>query len=398
MKLYFDFSMSTRLIILEDNLFKLVEMIPRNKKIILFYGINSALRSGLLDEIAIIFSGNNVTFESYGGIGKNFDIIDIEKICKNIPTSAPNDLFLIAVGGSSVIDVVKCISLRLSNQSVDVDYIFSNGSSDLLSPVDFGVVLTNLGTGSEINGAMVLSSRKALKKKSFSDFRVRPQFALADLKYVEKLDIALMANNVIDAISHYLEQLISNSGVYPNLIDNLIIESIIILLEAFQDYIASCSRASLASLVYLCSNSLSFIHYFNRAPEWLLHNLEYSISGLFQTDHPRTISSLILHWLIVKSQEIIYKPIFQKLNLSVNNSLNINNVNFLEYLESFISNNNLPLFLSEIVDNNSYEIILEKFKSEEDFINSKSIDLTQVNEILRLAFENNLDRINKNSD
>lgn len=98
------------------------------------------------------------------------------------------------------------------------------------------------------------------------------------------------------------------------------------------------------------------------------------------------------------SQEIIYKPIFQKLNLSVNNSLNINNVNFLEYLESFIRNNNLPLFLSEIVDNNSYEIILEKFKSEEDFINSKSIDLTQVNEILRLAFENNLDRINKNSD
>ena len=91
-------------------------------RVLVVYGGQSAVKSGLLDRIKASLEEAGLTYETLGGVTPNprlgFARAGVEKAV------AFGADFLLAVGGGSVIDAAKAISL-LSDEGINITYLYS---------------------------------------------------------------------------------------------------------------------------------------------------------------------------------------------------------------------------------------------------------------------------------
>ena len=146
------------------------------KNILLIYGKSSIKKFGLYDQIIEILNSTQKTVIELSGIKPNPSYAQVLEGAKLV---RENDIDLIlAVGGGSVIDCAKAISVSAYSDKDPWDkyWIEKQKVDNKIVPV--ASVLTMSGTGSEMNGGSVITNEdKMIKWAGF----FHPKFILSFL-------------------------------------------------------------------------------------------------------------------------------------------------------------------------------------------------------------------------
>lgn len=171
--------------------------------VMLAYGGGSIKHNGIYDEVKSILENAGKTVVDFAGIMPN---PTYSKVLEGAGLARKNNVSLIlAVGGGSVMDCCKAVSLAAKyDGDIWSDFWSQPGIIDF-EPLPLGVIVTVAGTGSEMNGGAVITNEK-LKIKTGRDYpKCNPEFALLDPTYTYSVPNRQMVSGAFDTLSHIME-------------------------------------------------------------------------------------------------------------------------------------------------------------------------------------------------
>lgn len=151
-------------------------------RVLIHYGGNSAMRSGLLDRIKASLDASGIFHVELGGVVPN---PHLSKVREGIAVAKENNVdFFLAVGGGSVIDSTKAIAYAMAEPDHDVWELFQQiREAKACMPV--ASVLTIAAAGSEMSPSCVITNEQTGEKRSYNDDLSRPKFAIMNPALLE---------------------------------------------------------------------------------------------------------------------------------------------------------------------------------------------------------------------
>ncbi|MGM0438447.1 MAG: iron-containing alcohol dehydrogenase [Bacillota bacterium] len=155
---------------------------------------------GLLDKIINVVSDNGFEVDVYTEITPNPDEELVSDLTSYISEKGSEQI--VVLGGGSSIDAAKVASCMAVNDGPLEDYQWNNRSFENCSLPLF-VFPTTAGTGSEVTGVAVITSRNT--KKGVVDKYIFPDKAIVDPVLMKSLPPYLTAITGMDALTHAIE-------------------------------------------------------------------------------------------------------------------------------------------------------------------------------------------------
>ncbi len=278
-----------RLVFGENKIETLNQYLPSKAKIMLVYGGGSIKKNGIYDIVVkalehhqwIEFSGVEPN-PHYETLMQAVDLVKKEHID-----------FILAVGGGSVIDGSKFIAAA-SCYPKEPWHILETYAAEVTQAIPLGAVLTLPATGSEMNGGAVITKKSTLEKRSFRSVYTFPQFSILDSRIVDSLPKRQIANGVVDAFVHIMEQyMIYNEestpiqdGFSETLLKTLIFDGT----KAYQD----CSDlVSVQNFMFSATMALNGLIGVGVVQDWSTHLIGHELTAFFGIDHARTLAIVL---------------------------------------------------------------------------------------------------------
>ena len=168
--------------------------------VLLAYGGGAIKKNGVYDELMALLTAAGKTVTEFSGIMSN---PTYAKVQEGAALARENHIdFILAVGGGSVIDCCKIVSVqaKLEEDIWELEY----GKHGL--PTEFipmGAVVTAFGTGAEMNnGAVITHEEKMLKSALWGAFH---SFAILDPAYTMSMPMKQVISGAFDSLSHCME-------------------------------------------------------------------------------------------------------------------------------------------------------------------------------------------------
>lgn len=283
--LNFEFKNPTKIIFGKDTIKNLSKEIPVNAKILLLYGGGSIKKNGIYDEVMLALSSFQVI--EFGGIPANPEyevLVEALSIIKKEEIT-----YLLAVGGGSVIDGTKFLSsAALYSGDNPWDILEKGIRTDIGMP--FGTVLTLPATGSEMNSGAVISRRGTIQKLGMGGPGLFPQFSILDPKVIQSIPKNQLANGVVDAFTHVLEQYMTyptNASLQDrfseSILQTLIEVAPIVIENPFYHEAAS-------NFMWSCTMALNGLIQKGVPTDWAVHAIGHELTVFFGIDHARTLA------------------------------------------------------------------------------------------------------------
>ena len=183
------------------------EILRYGKKVLFHYGRGSIKKSGLYEKVLKSLKESKISVFELGGVKPNPVVSLIRqgiKICRE------NDIdFILAVGGGSVIDSSKAISMGV-NYKGDI-WDFFEGKAKLESSLPTGVILTISAAGSESSVVTVITNEDGLIKRGFHSSMLLPKFAILNPELTFTLPVFQIACGAADILAHTFERYFTQS-------------------------------------------------------------------------------------------------------------------------------------------------------------------------------------------
>ncbi|MDE6274163.1 MAG: iron-containing alcohol dehydrogenase, partial [Clostridiales bacterium] len=179
----FTYCNPTKLYFGKDAMSGLKEELPKyGKNVLLVYGGGSIKKNGIYDQVVrILQECGKAIFEDAGVMPNPTS----EKLKEGIERAraAKADLIL-AVGGGSVCDYAKAVSVSVNCNEDAWEKYFIRFEEPTCEIVPVGCVLTMVGTGSEMNGGSVITNHaQKLKIGHVFDENVFPKFSVLNPEF-----------------------------------------------------------------------------------------------------------------------------------------------------------------------------------------------------------------------
>jgi NADP-dependent alcohol dehydrogenase len=285
----FNFHNPTRIFFGNDRLKELSEMIPEGVKVLMLYGGGSVVRFGTLDKVKSALP-NRTLFE-FGGIEPN---PHYETLMKAVELIKKNKIeFLLAVGGGSVIDGTKFIALASTcSQTESLSLLFKGaGAVPGIQALPFGTVLTLPATGSEMNAAAVVSHGES--KYVVMSTLIYPKFSFLDPSLTFTLPATQVANGVVDAFVHVIEQYVTfpSAGTFQDSTAEGILRN---LIEIGRKTIDNPMDYDLrANLVWNATMALNGLIGAGVPQDWSTHMIGHELTAFFGIDHAKSLAIVL---------------------------------------------------------------------------------------------------------
>jgi NADP-dependent alcohol dehydrogenase len=269
-----------------DRLPALLSEIAPNKRVLIAYGGSSAERIGLLQKIREKLNGFILT--EFGGIEANPEYLTLMKGVKLAREKKVEAI--LAVGGGSVIDGVKYMTGAFFYEGDPWDVLVRKDGCVFDKALPFGTVLTLPATGSEANSGAVVSRSEFHEKRAMGGPLFFPKFSFLDPTVVATLPERQIANGIVDAFVHTLEQYVT----YPT--DNLLQERqaegiLTTLIEIGPKVIQFPGDYVLASnLMWCATHALNGNLRCGVPTDWATHMIGHELTAFFGIDHARTLA------------------------------------------------------------------------------------------------------------
>lgn len=330
------------------------------KKVLIHYGGQSAIKSGLIDKVKNILNESNIPYIELGGVVPNPRLSLVYKgieLCKK-----ENVDFILAIGGGSVIDSAKAIGYGLANEG-DVWDIYEYTKEPTAS-TPIGVILTIAASGSEMSNSSVITNDNNNIKRGYSSDYARPKFAILNPELTMTLPDYQTSCGTVDILMHTMERYFTNEGT-SELTDSLaeaLLKNVMhygrILIDNPKDYKA---RAEIMWAGSLSHNGLMGCGTKDNG-DWSTHKLEHELSGMYDVAHGAGLAAIWSTWARYVYKE--GKERFLKFSLNVmdipytkddDTTINLGIVKMEEYFKSI----NMPTTLQELGINPTEEEFIE---------------------------------------
>ncbi len=263
-------------------------------KVLIHYGGQSAIRSGLLAKVEQILTEAGIAYVKLGGVKPNPRLSLVRKgieLCKE-----ENVDFLLAVGGGSVIDSCKAISSgRFYQGDVWTLYEHKDHATQYL-PI--GCILTIPAAGSEMSNGSVITNDEVESwlKKDYCVDEFRCKFAIMNPELTFTLPAWQTACGITDMMMHTMERYFSKDDDMET--TDAIAEAVLrtcmkegpLALANPTDY--TC-RANIMWAGTLAHNDLTGC---GTTGDWATHNIEHELSGLFDVSHGAGLAAVWGSW------------------------------------------------------------------------------------------------------
>ncbi|MGF6880364.1 alcohol dehydrogenase [Paraburkholderia sp. MM5477-R1] len=283
----FIFHNPTKIIFGEGQIAALDAEVPRDARVLITSGGGSIQRNGVLAQVQgalgerawFVFSGiePNPTYETL------MQAVELARE-KNID-------FLLAVGGGSVIDGTKFIAAALKFDGEPWDILAKQAK--VTDAMPFGSVLTLPATGSEMNNGSVISYRAKGDKLPFRSDATYPRFSVLDPTTTYSLPARQIANGVVDAFVHTVEQYLTYP-VEAKVQDRFAEGLLATLIEVGPQALAEPHNYDVrANLMWTATLALNGLIGAGVPQDWATHMLGHEITALHGLDHAQTLAIVL---------------------------------------------------------------------------------------------------------
>lgn len=284
----FEFFNPTKIVFGTDTIAKLDQLVPANARVLILLGGESARKNGTLAEVRAALGAREV--HEFNGIEPNPSYETLMQAVELIRTEKLD--FLLAVGGGSVIDGTKFIAAAVPFEG-DPWNILTTFGQTITSALPFGTVLTLPATGSEMNQGAVITQKATQTKLPFMNPLVYPQFSILDPSKTFTLPTRQVANGVVDAFVHTIEQYLT----YPanGMVQDRYAEGLLnTLIEIGPKVLANPQDYDLrANLMWAATQALNSLIGSGVPQDWSTHMIGHELTALFDIDHARTLAIVL---------------------------------------------------------------------------------------------------------
>lgn len=290
----FAFWNPTKLIFGKGQLEQLKSQVPNNgHKVLLVYGGGSIKRSGLYDQVIDLLKELNCEVFELPGVEPNPRLSTARKgveICKQEGIE-----FLLAVGGGSVIDCTKLIAAGAKYEGDAWDLVTKKALAADALP--FGTILTLAATGSEMNSGSVITNWETKEKYGWGSPATFPKFSILDPVHTFTVPKNQTVYGIVDIMSHTLEHyfhLEENTDFQDRMCESLLIT----VMETAPKLLADLENYEYRATVLYCGTmALNGILNMGYRGDWATHNLEHSVSAVYDIPHGGGLAILFPNWM-----------------------------------------------------------------------------------------------------
>ena len=260
------------------------------ENILLVYGKSAIKKIGLYDTVikALENTGKKVT--ELAGIKSN---PTYKQMIEGARLVRENNIDLIlAVGGGSVIDCSKAISVSAYCEGDPWQKYWVDFEPLSNKTVPVASILTMAGTASEMNaGSVITHEEQMIKEGRVFTPEQNPKFSILNPEYTYSVPKIQMVSGVFDVMSHLMEQYFS--GDDDNTTDYVIegvmkslIKSARVAIENPMDYEAR------SNIMWCATLGLNKITGVSKEQDWEVHNIEHQVGAY--TDCPHGVGLAIV--------------------------------------------------------------------------------------------------------
>lgn len=291
----FEYYNPTRIVFGEGSIPRLADLVLADARVLVLYGGGSAERNGTLAEVEAALGERR--FQRFGGIEPNPTYETLMKAVEQIRREKLD--FLLAVGGGSVVDGTKFVAAAVDYPG-DPWHILETRGKQIATALPIGAVLTLPATGSEVNCAAVVT-RKALQAKlGFGNPLLYPRFAVLDPVKTYTLPPRQIANGVVDAFVHVMEQYVTQpakAAVQDRYAESLLLT----LIETGPQALAHPTDYDVrANLMWAATQALHGAVGAGVPQDWATHMIGHEITALYGLDHAQTLAVVLPNLLDVR--------------------------------------------------------------------------------------------------
>lgn len=261
-------------------------------KVLVHYGGQSAIKSGLLDKVCGLLSDEGIEFFKLGGVVPN---PRLSKVYEGIELCRKEGIdFILAVGGGSVIDSAKAIACGVPFEGDVWDFYLGKLHAEVCLPV--ASVLTIPAAGSEMSESSVITNEDGGVKLGYSNDITRPKFAIMNPVRTFTLPPYQTAAGVTDMIMHTMERYFTHDDdmtlttEVAEAVMRTLMDSVFAVLKNPEDY---RHRAQIMWGGSIAHNGLTGC---GVADDWATHQLEHELSGMFDVTHGAGLAAVWPSW------------------------------------------------------------------------------------------------------
>ena len=269
------------------------ESLAYGQRVLLHYGGGSIKKSGLYDTVLESLNEAKIEVIELGGVKPNPRVSLVREgvaLCREKHI----DLIL-AVGGGSVIDSAKAISIGVPHDGDVWDFFTGEAVAEAALPV--ATILTIPAAGSESSSGTVITNEDGMLKRPYGSDLLFPVFSILNPELAFTLPVFQAACGIADMIAHLLERYFTNSrpvGLSDRLLEGCmknIIDYASGVLRKQDDY---DSWAEIMWSGTLAHNNLFGV---DRENDWASHDIEHELSGIYDIAHGAGLAVIFPAWM-----------------------------------------------------------------------------------------------------
>lgn len=283
----FSFVNPTKIIFGQGQIATIQQEIPSSAKVMIIYGGGSIKQNGIYQQVVDALSEHQVV--EFSGIEPNPSYETAMRAVAQIKEH--NIDYLLAVGGGSVIDGTKFIAAAAKFDGEPWDILAK--AAEVNDALPIGVVLTLPATGSESNSYSVVSKLDSNDKLPFFSEKVQPKFAVLDAQVTKTLPERQLANGIVDAFVHVMEQYLTfdhGAKVQDRFAEGLLHT----LIEEGPRVFAEPDNMDVReNLMWSATMALNGLIGAGVPQDWSTHMLGHEITALYGLDHAQTLAIVL---------------------------------------------------------------------------------------------------------
>ncbi len=281
----FTYHNPTKIIFGKGQIAAIAREIPSDARVLVLYGGGSIKRNGVYDQVMAALKGRRIA--EFAGIEPNPRYETLMQAVAKIRAEGWD--FLLAAGGGSVLDGTKFIAAAVPHTAGDPWEIVAKGA-EVKCAVPLASVLTLPATGSEMNNCAVISRNSTGDKLAFASDFVYPRFSVLDPETTFSLPPRQVANGVVDAFAHTLEQYLTYPANGP--VQDRFAEGILLtLIEVGPKTLANpTDYDSRAAFMWTATLALNGLIACGVPQDWTTHMIGHEITAMHGLDHGQTLA------------------------------------------------------------------------------------------------------------
>ncbi|MGK0465940.1 iron-containing alcohol dehydrogenase [Clostridium sp.] len=264
-----------------------------SKKVLLHYGGGTIKTTGLYDRVVASLEKAGVSYVELSGVKPNPRLSLVQegiKLCRD------NEIdFILAIGGGSVIDSSKAISIGVPYSGDVWDFYLQKARIKEALPI--GTILTIPAAGSESSTGSVITNEDGFYKRAINSNLVYPKFSILNPELAFTLPKYQMACGSADIMAHLMERYFTNSQ-NVELTDRLIeaamktvINNVTTVLDQADNYDAWAEIMWTGTIAH--NNLLNT----GRVGDWGSHDIEHELSGIYDVAHGAGLAVIFPAWM-----------------------------------------------------------------------------------------------------